>query len=752
MPDLQQIIVDVVVPLPLDTTYSYLVPSTFGPVQIGMRLLVPFGRRTLTAYIIGFNKHPAGELKEALALLDREPLFTQTELEFFRWSAGYYLHPLGEVIKAALPAGINIIGKKRHSVLDDGTIVNEEVLTGGREVKRETFYRPLLSPTGEKALRGRKSATVDLLRELGELPAALLRKETGIDSAGLRELMKAGWIEGDEREVYRDPFREEVAIRDTLPELTADQALAMESLTPALDSGRFSPYLLHGVTGSGKTEVYLRAISHVLAQGRTALVLVPEIALTPQLVGRFRSRFGSGIAVLHSGLTPGERFDEWRRIRRGEASMVIGARSAIFAPLERIGILVVDEEHEASYKQAEGFRYNARDLALVRGKLLNACVILGSATPQVSTRYAADEGRLGYLSLSCRVRELPMPETVLIDIRGRKSESFSPELVKAMTSNLEAGGQTLLFLNRRGFATYLVCQDCGHVFRCPNCAVTLTHHRKRGRHYCHYCDHSIPAPSLCPECEGGEIALLGRGTERIEDEVREIFPDARIARMDRDTTAGRGGHSRILKKVEQGEIDILVGTQMIAKGHDFPGVTLVGVISADASLNLPDFRSAERTFQLLTQVSGRAGRGDQPGIVMVQALSPDHYAISRALAHDFQGFYEDEIAFRSELEYPPFSHIAMLELSGNSEQAVDDASKKTASELSRHKPALHARVTILGPAAAPLGMLRGRHRRQILLKSKQRTDLHRLIKAARETLCIPSTVRLTIDIDPVDMQ
>ncbi len=751
MSDLHQTIIDVVVPLPLDTAYTYFFPSTLGPVQIGMRVLVPFGRRTLTAYVIGFNKHPTGELKEVLSLLDPEPLFTKEELEFFRWGAGYYLHPLGEVIKAALPAGINIVGKKRQAVLEDGTVVNEEVLTGGRKIKRETFFRPIETPTDGRPLRGRKIATVDLLRELGESPAALLRKETGIDAAGLRELIQAGWIEGDEREVYRDPFREEVVTRDNLPELTADQACAVESLTLALDRGLFSPFLLHGVTGSGKTEVYLRAISHALAQGRTALVMVPEIALTPQLVRRFRSRFGSGIAVLHSGLTPGERFDEWRRIRRGEATMVIGARSAIFAPLERIGIIVVDEEHEASYKQAEGFRYNARDLALVRGKMLNACVVLGSATPQISTRHATHAGRLGYLHLPCRVRELPMPETVLIDIRGRKSESLSPELVKAMARNLEAGGQTLLFLNRRGFATYLVCQDCGYVFRCPNCAVTLTHHRKRGRHFCHYCDHSIPAPSLCPECEGGEIALLGRGTERVEDEVREIFPDACIARMDRDTTAGRGGHNRILKRVEQGEIDILVGTQMIAKGHDFPGVTLVGVISADASLNLPDFRSAERTFQLLTQVSGRAGRGDQLGIVMVQSLSPDHYAISRALAHDFHGFYEDEIKFRSELDYPPFSHIALLEISGNSEPTVDDASKKTAFELSRLKPTLHARVTILGPAAAPLGMLRGRHRRQILLKAKKRNDLHRLIKAARDTLDIPGTVRLTIDIDPVDM-
>jgi primosomal protein N' (replication factor Y) len=336
-------------------------------------------------------------------------------------------------------------------------------------------------------------------------------------------------------------------------------------------------------------------------------------------------------------------------------------------------------------------------------------------------------------------------------MQGNKGNSFSPALVEAMGNNLASGGQTLLFLNRRGFATYLVCQDCGHVFRCPNCAVSLTHHRRKARHYCHYCDYSIPAPSLCPECEGSEVVLLGRGTEKIEDEVSELLPTARVTRMDRDTTVGRGGHSRIIRQVEEGKVDILVGTQMVAKGHDFPGVTLVGVISVDASLNLPDFRSAERTFQILTQVSGRAGRGEQPGRVLVQTMSPDHYAIARAIANDCRGFCEEELAFRKELDYPPFSFLALLELSGNTEAVVDAAANKAASELSVQKRALHSRVSILGPASAPLGMLRGRHRRQILLKAKQRTDLHNLIKATKQALKLPATVRLTVDIDPVDM-
>ena len=751
MPATRPFIINAVVPLPLDETYSYVVPTGIGPVDIGMRVLVPFGRRTITAYVIGFAGETTAELKEIIEPLDRQPLFTPEELEFFRWAASYYMHPLGEVIKAALPSGINVVGKKRQVTLDDGTVVTEEVLTGGRKVRRETFYRYLPLEADARPLRGRKQQVVDFLRTVVEAPAALLRRECGCDASLLRQLVEQGIIAAEEREVYRDPFREEVFARDTPPELTPDQSAALERLTASLEECSFAPFLLHGVTGSGKTEVYLHSIAHCLRQERTALVLVPEIALTPQLVRRFRQRFDCGIAVLHSGLTEGERFDEWRRIRRGEAEIVIGARSAIFAPLQRLGMIVVDEEHESSYKQAEGFRYNARDLALVRGKLADACVLLGSATPQLTSFHAAQNGRYGYLPLPCRVRDLPLPDTELIDMRGHRTGPLTPQLAEAMAANLAAGGQTLLFLNRRGFATYLVCEACGHVFRCPNCAVTLTHHRRRNGHYCHYCDYSIPAPSICPACEGGDIVLLGRGTERLEDEIRHLFPEAQIVRMDRDTTTGRGGHARIIRQMENGSVDILIGTQMVAKGHDFPGVTLVGVVSADSSLNLPDFRSAERTFQLITQVIGRAGRGDQPGRVLVQTLSPDHYALTHALAHDFAGFYDAELAFRRELDYPPFSHLAAIELSGTAAQAVETAAQEAAEQLSRLKREIRSRVMLLGPAAAPLGMLRGRHRWQILLKGEHRTDLHRLLSRAREAFNLPRVVRLTIDVDPVDM-
>jgi primosomal protein N' (replication factor Y) len=745
-------IIDVALPLPLDTTFHYAVPPEFAPlVTTGVRVLVPFGRRKLTGYVIGTVAESGEELKEIVAVLDPEPLFTPKELEFFRWSAAYYFHPLGEVLKAALPAGINVVSRKRPVTAADGSMSEEEVLTGGKLARMETFYRSL--PSGELPpnLRGKGLRIAEFIRTVAEAPAGLLRREFGATAAHFQRLLALDLVAAEQREVYRDPFREEVFGHDTPLSLNESQAAALERIIAAIDGRTFAPFLLHGVTGSGKTEVYLQAIAHALERGKTALVLVPEIALTPQLVKRFKRRFSCGIAVLHSRLSDGERFDEWRRIRRNEVSIVIGARSALLAPLAAIGIIVVDEEHEASYKQSEGFRYNARDLALVRGKLDKAVVVLGSATPLVTTFHAAQQGKLGYLQLPSRVRNLPMPATELVDARGHKGETFLPQMLAAIADNLAAGGQTLLFLNRRGFATYLVCQDCGHVLRCPNCSVTLTYHRRRERHFCHYCDYSIPAPSLCPGCDSPEIRLLGRGTERVEEEVRGLFPEARVGRMDRDTTSGRGGHARVLKGLEDGSIDILIGTQMIAKGHDIPGVTLVGVVSADATLNLPDFRSSERTFQLISQVMGRAGRGDTPGKVLVQSLAADHYAITRAVAHDFAGFYAEELGFRSEAGYPPFSHLAALTLSGNSAAEVEKAAERVAALLSGSKRELRSRVEILGPVSAPLGKIRGRYRWQILLKSVVRADLHRLLARFRAGLKLSAVVRMAIDVDPVDM-
>jgi primosomal protein N' (replication factor Y) len=481
------------------------------------------------------------------------------------------------------------------------------------------------------------------------------------------------------------------------------------------------------------------------------LVLVPEIALTPQLIRRFRQRFGDGLAVLHSGLSEGERFDEWRRIRRGEAPIVVGARSAVFAPLANIGIIVVDEEHDSSYKQSEGLRYNSRDLALVRGKQSDALVLLGSATPLVTTWHAVAEGRLTCLRLPERVGGAGLPPVSVADMRQHRGAILAEPLVAALEQTLARGEQALLFLNRRGFATFLVCRDCGATVRCPNCAVTLTHHRGRGKHICHYCDYAIAAPSLCPACNGGEIGLYGAGTERLEDELARLFPGARVGRMDRDTVRGKGGHARILRQLEEGSIDILVGTQMIAKGHDVPGVSFVGVVSADACLNLPDHLSAERTFQLLTQVAGGGGGGDRPGSVLVQTLAPDHYAVRAALDHDFEGFFREEILHRQDAFYPPFARLAFVLVSAVSAPAAERAAEEAARAIRDLARQLGGRVMVLGPAPAPLSRLRGRSRWQILLKAGDRPELHRLLATFRLQFTAPSGARLIIDVDPVDM-
>ena len=735
--------IDVAIPLHLHSTFHYLVPPELASeITTGKRVLVPFGRRRMVGLVLG-PVESSGELKPVIALLDPEPLLTADELEFLRWASSYYLHPLGEVIRAALPAGL--LSPPRSD--EQG-----EALTNHRaSIQHEPFF---LITTGSKAhprLGSRAQAIFGAITAAGELSRKELRRQFGEPGEQLKRLVELGLITREERELYRDPFREEVVLRDEELLLNEHQAAACDAVVAALHRKTFAPFLLHGVTGSGKTEVYLQTIARAMEIGKNALVLVPEIALTPQLVKRFRRRFTCGIAVLHSGLSTGERYDEWRRIRRGEVRIVIGARSAIFAPLANMGIIVVDEEHEPTYKQSEGFRYNARDLALVRGKRAHAVVILGSATPLLTSIQGAKEGKLTSLELPERVRGLPLPEIAVSDLRGRKGTTLSGLLLKALGQNLESGGQTLLFLNRRGFATYLVCGDCGHVFRCPNCSVTLTYHRKTERIVCHYCDYSLPAPTACPGCQGGGITFLGQGTERVEEELLERFPEARIARMDRDTTSGKGGHARILKGLEEGSTDILVGTQMIAKGHHFPGVTLVGVLAIDSILNFPDFRSGERAFQLLTQVMGRAGRGDNPGQVVVQSLMPEHYAIARALAHDSAGFYAEELLFRQEAGYPPFAHLAALHFSGNLEESVQRGAKEAVALLIRLRRSRGGRVEILGPVAAPLSKIRGRYRWQLLLKCRRRDTLHGLLKAFQDEWRPPTGIRSFIDVDPVEM-
>jgi primosomal protein N' (replication factor Y) (superfamily II helicase) len=738
-------IIEVAIPLYLEKTFHYLVPERLQEEALtGRRALVPFGNRKLTGYILGVATGSGIiNLKEIIAVLDKEPLWTAGELEFFRWTASYYQHPLGEVVRTALPAGINIQTRK-------GTFGEQATLTGGKTVCCEKFYLPgpAVDPPrqpGAKALE-----ILAVIREAGDISAADLRKRFGACTPQLKRLVELGLSTTEEREVYRDPFKDCIVKRDEPRLLHTHQKGALDAIADSLDKQQFTPFLLYGVTGSGKTEVYLQAISHALELGKNALVLVPEIALTPQLTGRFQARFGGGIAILHSGLSDGERYDEWRRIRRGLARIVIGARSAIFAPLDKIGIIIVDEEHEASFKQSDGLRYNARDLALVRGRMERAAVVLGSATPLVTSVHAASQGRLTLLELPERVENRPMPLVERVAMKGSK-ETISRALSSSLAETYEQGRQAIVFLNRRGYATFLVCADCGKPLTCPNCSVTLTYHRQRGQSLCHYCDYAVPAPGTCPSCGGTTLSELGAGTEKLEHNLKELLPLARIVRMDSDTTSGKGSHGRLLSRMSDGSADILVGTQMIAKGHDFPEVTLVGVINAEASLGMPDFRAAERTFQLLSQVIGRAGRGENLGRVVVQALDTEHYAIRSAAEHDASGFYREELEFRREAGYPPFTFLAAFSISGLSEQTVSEQADMTASLLTQLKSELKVRVEILGPAPSPIYRLRNRFRRQILLKGINRSDLHRLLSSWRQQVVIVSTVRISVDIDPVDM-
>ncbi len=725
------LIAEVAVAAPLTKTLSYRVPEALaGEVRIGMRLSVPLGRRRVVGFLLELSRGPAEGLKPVVAQLDPEPLIPENLIPLLRRAAAYYQYPIGLVIATALPAGLAGRGE-------------------APPVLQETFYRAT-DATGRP--RGaRQARMLELIRERHELSLSELRRLFPSPHPQLKRLLEAGLIRRRTEERLRDPFLSWPVEPDSPPPLTTEQIAVLQRLQPLLDTPDFESVLLHGVTGSGKTEVYLRAIDRVVGRGRTALVLVPEIALTPQLVARFRARFAdrAAISVLHSGLSDGERHDAWRNILRGRADIVIGARSAVFAPLPRLGLIVVDEEHEASYKQSEGFRYHARDLALLRGQQQGIPVLLGSATPSLTSYQRAISGQGMLLCLEARAGGQPLPAVELVDMAGSPFRTlFSESLIGALRANLEQGGQSLLLLNRRGFASYLLCAACGRGFHCPNCDISLTWHRSEGRLRCHYCDFARVPPEVCPACGGIDLEPQGAGTERLAADLAELFPAARIARMDRDTTGGKGAHRRLVEGMLAGRFDILVGTQMVAKGHDFPGVTLVGVVNADAPLNYPDFRAGERTFALLAQVAGRAGRGERPGRVLLQTYSPDHYVFEAVASHDYRRFCEAEMAARRSLGYPPFGHLVNLVLAGNQQGRVEEAAASLASRLQSSA----AGVDILGPAPCLLARLRGRYRVQILLKAASRPPLRQLLdRLARLSRPVPAGVTLAIDVDPLDM-
>ena len=728
-----ELIADVAVNAPLKQLFSYRVPEeSMASAQVGVRVRIPFGRRSSTGIIANLRRGQAGDLKDISQVLDNLPLFPAPLVELLRWAAEYYCFPVGQVMRNALPGSLGS-GKA------DTPILTEQV------------YR---ATPPDVPLKGRKQIDIHhFISTEGPIGLERLRREFPAPYATLARLVELGCLTVSEQERLRDPFLTEAVPADRQPALNAAQQKALAEISETVTAGFFCGFLLHGVTGSGKTEVYLQAVDICLSTGKQALILVPEIALTPQLVGRFRARFesrGVRIAALHSGLSDGERYDAWREIVRDQVGIVIGARSAVFAPLANPGLIVVDEEHDASYKQGEGFRYNARDLALMRGKQQHCPVVLGSATPSFSSYHRSCDGALRRLTLDKRVHDGNLPAVELIDLKEQVTEgSLANPLIEAIQEALARREQALLLLNRRGFAPFLLCTDCGATFRCPNCEISLTYHQRDRQLRCHYCDFSTRPPESCDKCQGLNIEPQGAGTEKLELELAELFPTARIARMDRDTTSRKGAHRKIMTDMLEGRIDLLVGTQMIAKGHDFPRVSVVGVLGADNILNFPDFRSAERCFALLTQVAGRAGREKGGGQVFIQSFNPQHYALTCAAEQDYEAFYRQELVFRQELGYPPCGHLVNLVFAGNNEAQV----RTSAERFARALIALPGKgVEVLGPGPCPLARLRGRTRYQILLKSAGRPQIRRMLQQLDKAVGqLPRQVQLAIDVDPLDM-
>jgi len=738
----------------LGKEFDYLIPPDLcGQVEVGSRVKVPFGAREVFGCVTALAEaSPRTGLRSLSRLVGRQSLITPRVLELARWMASYYCCPVETAIKSVLPEAVR----------------REE---GGW---RERLFARALPLDGPLPKLSRRQAEVwSVIEERKELPLQELLRLTGTTTETVRRLEDRGLIALAPQITERDPYARETILPTSPLVLNPQQQQALSAIKAAVDAmpaadrqartvSPTAPFLLYGVTGSGKTEVYLQAIAYALGLGLGAIVLVPEISLTPQTVERFKARFCSGrlqtlVAVLHSHLSAGERHDEWHKIRQGRARIVIGARSAVFAPVEPLGLIIVDEEHEHSYKQEEAPRYHARDVAVVRGGREGAVVVLGSATPSLESYFNARRGKYRLLELPTRVDNQKLPVVRVIDLcrehRGDKGiPVLSNRLREAITRRLERKEQVILFLNRRGYATSLQCPRCGYVAGCPNCSVALTYHRHRQALLCHICGHQQAAPSVCPQpsCRNPAIRYAGLGTQRVEETLTRVFPHARIQRMDSDVLQRKEDYRRILGDFRTGKIDILLGTQMIAKGLHFPNVTLVGIIYADLSLHVPDFRSGERTFQLLTQVSGRAGRGDVEGEVVVQSFTPHHPAIQYAKNHDFVSFYEQEIEFRQQLKYPPVSRIALITLKGRNEDKVRFTADHVKRELDRALAGWKDAV-LAGPAPAPLVRAETFYRYQIMLRTRQMAKASERLAELTRGLGLPEEVALTVDIDPVNL-
>ena len=748
----QVLLVDVALPIPLPRALTYLVPSSLAAMALpGRRVLCTLGARRIVGVVMAVREgeKPKGA-KPILSVLDGISL-PEDLVALLSRLASYYLAPIGDVVKLALPPA----DKEAAKVVEELTLFSEAKGISSRKVQWVVATEAI-----ETSIKDGASRVLAVVRAHGALPLSRLEDQFGGARATVKKLRELGLVDVEERDAIRDPFFMESILRDTELSPTEPQQVAMDAIAAALAPGveGAKTFLLHGVTGSGKTEVYLRAIAEAKRLGRGTIMLVPEIALTPQLVSRFRARFGDDVAVLHSGLTPRERFDMWMRLRAGEVDVAIGARSALFAPIHALGLVIVDEEHDSSFKQEEGVRYNARDMAILRAHMASGVCVLGSATPSLETEQLARSGKATKLVLPDRARAQEMPKVEIVDLRRigagpTGDKRISLHLHRAIEQTLAAKEQTILFLNRRGFAPSIRCEGCGELASCPHCTVALTLHKKKGGTMrCHWCDYEAPLPTRCKKCDADQIALEGLGTEKLEETLKAAFPEAVIARLDRDVATGKE-IEKVLDRVRSREVDILVGTQMVTKGHDLPHVTLVGVINADAALSIPDFRASERAFQLLVQVAGRAGRGDTPGRVLVQTYDPEHHAIKFAARHDVNGFIERELRDRKELAYPPFSRMALTRV-----DSLDETEAHEATALLARAARAAARtgevgaVTVLGPTPAPIAKVRNRFRYRIMLRSTSREHLRRATLAIHAAIAqLPRSVRVAIDVDPVGL-
>jgi primosomal protein N' (replication factor Y) len=796
---------DVSLPVPLDQVFTYALPETLRHrVRTGSRVLAPFGARKLAGIVLRTHHERLGAVpRELLRLLDEEPALDDELLKLGSWISSYYCAPLGEVLRAMTPLAGDLRRGKIFSLTRSGrdaarqlhlnetnsadpateilrlldvralsaTYLTKKVQKAAvvlRSLEKKGFVEvedvaaerdPLRAsaarlraefvrrPANEKLVKAERELLSYLelhpgSHNVAELEESVLKASTAARALARRDLVK---LTLEAVAASQFPFR-------APHELNRHQRAAFDRIEAALEAKQFQTFLLQGVTGSGKTEIYLKAIDAALGRGSGALMLVPEIGLTPAVAGQFHHRFGDRVAILHSGIHDSERSQEWRRIRSGAAQAVVATRSGVFAPVRNLGLIIVDEEHDQSYKQQETPRYHGRDVAIVRARDRGAVVVLGSATPSLESRYNADRGKYELLRLPERVESRPMPKVEVIDARQefletRKQATFSRALIDAVTERLESGEQSMLLLNRRGFSSFMTCRACGERLECPNCSVTLTFHRRDRRMLCHYCNFSSRVPERCPKCDSDHIQFLGVGSERVEDELHGAFPRARIARIDRDTTGGKRDYEAILAKFREGEFDILVGTQMIAKGHDIPNVTLVGIVSADTGLGLPDFRAAERTFQLLTQAAGRAGRGTTPGIVLMQTINPDHYAIRFAAEQDYEKFFAKELEFRRLMHYPPFGALANVIVRG----AREEEALARSSALGRLLNPAGEGVKILGPAAASLARLKNEYRYQMLIKTASRKRLNEILGEVRRFAAAEkwNPTSLVIDVDPM---